>query len=83
MGFFGTDSFLVFFRLNELEPGDEVTLEDSTGYSYTYRVSESLVVGPEDTGVLNAVPGKGVVSLQTCTLPDYSERLVVRGELVA
>jgi len=27
------------------------------------------------------VPGKSVVSLQTCTLPDYSRRLVVQGEL--
>jgi hypothetical protein len=30
------------------------------------------------------VPGKkSVVSLQTCTLPDYAMRLVVQAELVA
>jgi hypothetical protein len=29
------------------------------------------------------VPGKSIVSLQTCTLPEYSDRLVVRGELLA
>jgi sortase (surface protein transpeptidase) len=29
------------------------------------------------------VVGKSIVSLQTCTLPDYSDRLIVRGELVA
>ena len=83
MGYFGTDSFLVFFRLNELDRGDEVILEDTAGGRYTYRVTESLVVDPEDTRVMEPVPGKSIVSLQTCTLPDYSNRLIVRGELVA
>ena len=83
MGFFGTDSFLVFFRLNELAPGDEVVLEDTAGGRYVYRVTEMLVVGPEDTQVLEAVAGRSIVSLQTCTLPDYSDRLTIRGELVA
>ena len=82
MGYFGTGSFLVFFRLNELDRGDEIILEDPTGGRYTYRVMESLVVGPEDTQVLEPVPGKSIVSLQTCTLPDYSDRLVVQGELI-
>jgi len=83
MGYFGTDSFLVFFRLNELDRGDEVILEDQAGGRYVYRVTESLVVGPEDAGVMDPVPGKSIVSLQTCTLPDYVDRLVVRGELIA
>ncbi len=83
MGYFGTGSFLVFFRLNELARGDEITLEDTAGGRYIYRVTESLVVGPEDAQVTEPVPGKSVVSLQTCTLPDYSDRLIVRGELVA
>ncbi len=83
MGFFGTDSFLVFFRLNELDRGDEVILKDQAGGRYVYRVTESLVVGPEDAGVMDPVPGKSIVSLQTCTLPDYADRLVVRGELIA
>src|SRR5215216_2930585 len=82
MGYFGTDSFLVFLRLNELARGDEIILEDTVGGRYAYRVTESLVVGPEDTHVTEPVPGKSIVSLQTCTLPDYSNRLIVRGELV-
>jgi len=82
MGLFGTDSFLVFFRLNELAPGDEVVLENASGGRYVYRVTETLVVGPQDTQVLEPVAGKSIVSLQTCTLPDYSDRLIVRGELV-
>ena len=83
MGFFGTDSFLVFFRLNELAQGDEVVLEDTAGGRYVYRAMETLVVGLQDTQVLEPVAGKSIVSLQTCTLPDYSDRLIVRGELVA
>jgi sortase A len=27
------------------------------------------------------VDGKNIVTLQTCTLPDYTNRLLVRGEL--
>lgn len=82
MGYLGTDSFLVFFRLNELDKGDEITLEDALGREYTYRVTEQVVVGPEDVHVMDPVPGRSTVSLQTCTLPDYSERLIVRGDLV-
>ena len=82
MGYYGTDSFLVFFRLNELERGDEITLKDSLGNGYVYQVTEQLVVGPGDVSVMNPVAGKRIVSLQTCTLPDYSDRLIVRGELL-
>jgi len=82
MGYFGTDSFLVFFRLNELDPGDEITLKDSLGRVYAYRVTEQMVVGPEELRVMDPMGGNSVVSLQTCTLPDYSDRLIVRGEMV-
>ena len=57
-------------------------LRDSAGGTYRYRVTEQEVVGPHNVEVMDAVEGKSVVSLQTCTLPDYAERLVVRGELV-
>jgi sortase A len=82
MGYFGTDSFLVFFRLNELNPGDEITIKDSLGREYAYRVTEQRVVGPEDVQVMDPVADKSRVSLQTCTLPDYSNRLIVQGEMV-
>jgi sortase (surface protein transpeptidase) len=39
----------------------------------------------EDTDnveVMEPEAGKSLVSLQTCTLPDYSQRLIVQGELV-
>ena len=84
LGFAGRDSFLVFLRLNELESGDEILLKDSTGKEYLYRVvGGGRVVAPEDVEVLNPVAGKSIVSLQTCTFPDFAERLVVQGELVA
>ncbi len=31
---------------------------------------------------MNAVEGKSLITLQTCTLPDYEKRLIVQGELV-
>jgi sortase A len=83
MGYFGTDSFLVFFRLNELTPGDEITVKDSLGRGYDYRVTEQMVVGPEDVQVMDPVAGESTITLQTCTLPDYSDRLIVRGEMVS
>ena len=83
LGTLGTGSFLIFFELNELERGDEINLSDSTGREYDYRVTETLVVGPGEVEVTEPVPGKSVVSLQTCTLPDFSRRIVVRAELMA
>jgi sortase A len=32
--------------------------------------------------VTEPVAGKSVLTLQTCTLPDYRDRLIVRAELV-
>jgi sortase A len=31
---------------------------------------------------MEPVEGKSLVSLQTCTLPDYEKRLIVQGKLV-
>jgi sortase A len=83
MGFPGTKSYLVFWDLNKLENGDEVILTDANGTRYTYEVFKEQVVAPNDLHVIQPVPGKSVVTLQTCTLPDYSERLIVRAELTS
>ena len=82
LGYPRTRSFLVFWDLNTLRRGDRVILEESGGTRYLYRVFDKKVVPPGRTSVKEPVPGKSVVSLQTCTLPDYSRRLVVRAELV-
>jgi sortase A len=81
IGYKGEASHLVFYDLDVLQNGDEVILTDADGTRYTYRVFRSFVVDPDDYHVTEPVTGKSVVSLQTCTLPDYSERLVVQAEL--
>lgn len=81
MGFPGTRSSLVFWDLNALENGDKVFLTDSNGTRYTYSVYKSFIVNPDALYVTKPVPGKSVITLQTCTLPDYNRRLIVRAEL--
>jgi sortase A len=83
LGYFGTNSFLVFFRLNELDKGDEIVLKDSTGQKYTYRVTAVVVVDPTEVWVTDPVAGKSLISLQTCTFPNFTSRLIVRGELIS
>ena len=82
LGYPRTESFLVFWDLNKLKTGDRVLLRDSEGKKYVYRVFDRFVVGPNQTRVKKPVAGKNIVSLQTCTLPDYADRLIVRAELV-
>jgi sortase A len=83
LGFPGTKSYLVFWDLDKLESGDEVILTDANGTRYTYEIFEKFVVNPGDTHVTQPVAGRNVVTLQTCTLPDYSQRLIVQAELTA
>jgi sortase A len=83
MGFPGTKSFLVFNDLNALANGDEVILTDAEGTRYTYTVFKKFVVNPDAYYVTDPVPGRSVVSLQTCTLPNYAQRLIVQAELTS
>jgi sortase A len=82
LGYPNSGSFLAFFDLDKLEDGDQIFLTDSQGTKYTYEVFRETVVSPTDLSVTEPVPGKNIVTLQTCTLPDYSKRLVVQAELV-
>lgn len=82
LGFPNTRSYLLFYDLNKLTNGDRIFLEDARGTVYEYAVSHKEVVGPSAVRVTAPVAGKSVVTLQSCTLPDYSERLVVQAELV-
>jgi sortase A len=83
LGFPGTKSYLVFWDLDKLENGDEVILTDANGTRYTYEVFKTFVVNPDDTHVTQPVAGRNIVTLQTCTLPDYSQRLIVQAELTS
>ena len=82
LGYEGTGSYLIFYYLDQLADGDEIILRDSAGGTFRYRVTDQEVVGPDNVESMDAVEGKSIVSLQTCTLPDYKERLIVQGELV-
>ena len=83
LGFMRTKIPYVFYELDKLKPGDEVFLEDGRGKKYTFRVYDLLTVRPEDFWVTRPVPGKTIVSLQTCVpIPTFEKRLIVRAELV-
>ena len=81
IGYPGTNSDLAFYDLDKVGEGDEVFLEDAEGRQYTYEVFKKFVVEPTDLSVLKRVEGKNMITLQTCTLPDYTKRLIVRAEL--
>lgn len=82
LGYPGTDSFLAFYDQNKLKKGDKIYVTDSEGTRYTYRVYKSFVVDPTELWVTKPVPDRSVLTLQTCTLPDYSQRIITRAELV-
>jgi sortase A len=81
VGYPGTKSNLVFWDLDKLEKGDEIFLTDADGTRYTYEVFQKRVISPDTVSIMRPTKNKNIVSLQTCTLPDYSHRLIVQGEL--
>lgn len=71
-----------FRRLDELETGDEVFIKKDTK-TYTYLVTESFVVGPEETWVLND-NSNSELTMITCTpIGTYTDRLVVKCALLS
>jgi len=82
LGYPATDSFLAFWDLDNLKSGDEIYVEDADGEEYTYIVFRNFVVDPSDISVTEILLGRNLMTLQTCTLPDYSQRLVVQAELI-
>ena len=84
LGFLWTRVPYVFYKLDELEPGDEIFVTDQSGKRYTFEVYDYMTVKPEDFWVTYPVPNKTVLSLQSCTpIPTFENRLIVRAELVA
>jgi sortase A len=82
LGYPGTRSWLVFRDIDKLENGDEAILTDANGTRYTYEVFKEFTFGPNETHVLDPVEGRSVVTLQSCTWPDYARRIAVQAELV-
>ena len=69
-----------FNRLDELAPGDEISIVTVSG-TFHYTVTGQLIVTPKQTEVLDATPD-ATLTLTTCN-PKYSarERLVVKARL--
>jgi sortase A len=82
LGYEGTGSRLVFYNLNKLKKGDTVTLKDSSGTAYNYRVSEVFVAESNADWAADPVRGRDIVTLQTCTMLDFRNRLIVRADRV-
>jgi sortase A len=96
VGFPGTGSDHIFYSLPAMAEGDEITLHDTLGQVYNYRVYDVFTVTPYDTWVLDPT-GTDMITLQVCTeTPDdwwtigpslmssgpESGRLMVRAEKV-
>jgi sortase A len=83
LGYEGTGSLYDFAALPSMTYGDEIYLTDANGNQYEYVVNEILTVPITDVWVTEPVPGRTMISLQTCINPPaYDLRLVVRGDLV-
>ena len=82
LGYVGTPSFLAFWDLNEVDVGDRILVTDAMGRRYVYKVFKDFIVDPDDVFVTRPLKGKNILTLQTCTLPDYSRRLIIQAEKV-
>ncbi|GAB3276458.1 class E sortase [Kineosporia babensis] len=78
-----------FQKVDELRNGDEVIVQ-TREERFVYRVTSHQIVAPDETGVLDPVPGvpggtpyQAQLTLTTCH-PEYSDwqRWIVRAELV-
>jgi len=79
-----------FYRLSDLRRGDKVMIE-TAATTYTYQVTTTELVLPDDTAVLDPVPGHprqhpstAVITLITCDPPwTGTHRIIVFGSLEA
>ena len=81
MGWPDTGSWKIFYRLDELQRNDRLVLT-ADGETYRYRVTEKFVVTPWDVWVTDPVKGRDLLTLQTCTGPNFSQRLIIRADRV-
>ena len=81
LGYPGYPSFLAFYDLDNVQVGDDILVTDTNSRNYTYEVFQTLEVEPTDLFVTEPQEGRNILTLQSCTLPDYARRLVVQAEL--
>ncbi len=83
LGYQNTPSWRAFRDIGNLKKGDKIFVEDANGKQYTYEVfRESFNVTPTQVEVIQPKEGRNILSLQSCTLPDYQNRVIVQAELV-
>lgn len=82
LGYAGTPSRMIFYRLTDLRTGDKVVMRDRGGKEYLYAVTERFVVSPRSTWPVQPVRGRDMVTLQTCVGPGYGQRLIIRADRV-
>jgi sortase A len=80
LGYVGTPSWLSFWDLNKVDVGDKIFVTDAAGRRYVYKVFKDFIVDPMEVYVRRPLRGRNILTLQTCTLPDYSRRLIIQAE---
>jgi len=86
----------VFYNLTSLQAGDIIKFRDDNGREIAYRVTSNALMDPSDPSALQMMypTSKDVVTIITCGGSfyrtgdpvfggDYTNRIVVRGELVS
>lgn len=81
LGYPNTASFLAFWDIDNVVEGDQIFVTDANGREYTYEVFQTLEVAPTDLFVTEPQEGRNILTLQSCTLPDYERRVIVQAEL--
>jgi sortase A len=81
LGYPNTPSFLAFWDIDSVVEGDQIFVTDANGREYTYEVFQTLEVDPTDLFVTEPLEGRNILTLQSCTLPDYERRVIVQAEL--
>lgn len=78
----GLASAKMFTDLDRVKEGDEIVLE-IFGEVYAYRVFETRVIDPDDTGAIRPDPKRDLLTLITCTpLGINTQRILVTGERI-
>jgi len=71
-----------FLDIDRLDPGDRIVFHLATG-TYTYEVTDHLVVNPEDVWIANPTPDPTVTIFGCHPKHSAAHRYVVRGQLVS
>ena len=71
-----------FLDIDLLVPGDQIILHLATG-TYTYQVTDHIIVNPEETWIANPTADPTVTIFGCHPKHSAAHRYVVRGKLVA